>query len=424
MELNSSVAAVITGGASGLGEATARALSQHGVKVALFDLQKDKGEAVAGETGGTFCPVDVTSEGERRRRLREGARGACQERILVNCAGTSNAIRTAFRDRKTGEIKSFPIEDFERILKVNLIGTFRCITHAAKGMLSLDPLPGGERGAIVNTASVAAQDGQIGQAAYTASKAGINGITLVVARDLAQEGIRCNTIMPGIFNTPLLHAAPQHLQDALGAMVPFPSRLGRPEEFASLALEMIRNGYFNGETVRLTARSAWRRADGCGQSGHRPRPRWRGRGRDPEFAAGECASKAVREGLTEAFRRAVADPQAKAIVLFCAAARSSRAPTSPLDGGGKVATIEELQALMEGSPKPVVAAIHGTALGGGLEVALCAHYRIAENGAKCGLPEVKLGLLPGGGGTQRLPRAVGVENGARDGDQRPPRRGG
>ncbi|HWA89431.1 MAG TPA: SDR family NAD(P)-dependent oxidoreductase [Rhizomicrobium sp.] len=251
MELTSSLAAVITGGASGLGESVARALAARGVKVALFDLQKDKGETLAREIGAAFCPVDVTSEDSVVAGFTQARAANGQERILVNCAGTSNAVRTAFRDKKTGEIKSFPIEEFERILKINLVGTYRCIAHAARGMLALDPLPGGERGAIVNTASVAAQDGQIGQAAYTASKAGINGITLVVARDLAQEGVRCNTIMPGIFNTPLLHAAPRHLQDALGAMVPFPPRLGRPEEFASLALEMIRNGYFNGETVRL-----------------------------------------------------------------------------------------------------------------------------------------------------------------------------
>lgn len=251
MEFSSSVAAVITGGASGLGEATARALAKHGVKVALFDLQEERGKKVAAEISGTFCQVDVTSEESVEKGFEKARAAHGQERILVNCAGTSNAIRTASRDKKSGEIKQFPTKDFDRILQINLIGTFRCIAHAAKGMLSLDPLPGGERGAIVNTASVAAQDGQIGQAAYTASKAGINGVTLVVARDLAQEGIRCNTIMPGIFNTPLLHAAPQQLQDALGAMVPFPPRLGRPEEFASLALEMLRNGYFNGECVRL-----------------------------------------------------------------------------------------------------------------------------------------------------------------------------
>src|SRR6185312_8841630 len=251
MEFNSSVAAVITGGASGLGEATARALAKHGVKVALFDLQEERGKKVAADIGGTFCQVDVTSEESVEKGFEKARAAHGQERILVNCAGTSNAIRTASRDKKSGEIKQLPTRDFDRILQINLVGTFRCIAHAAKGMLSLDPLPGGERGAIVNTASVAAQDGQIGQAAYTASKAGINGVTLVVARDLAQEGIRCNTIMPGLFNTPLLGAAPEAVKAALGAQVPFPQRLGNPPEYASLAVQMITNGYFNGECVRL-----------------------------------------------------------------------------------------------------------------------------------------------------------------------------
>jgi NAD(P)-dependent dehydrogenase (short-subunit alcohol dehydrogenase family) len=251
MELNSSVAAIITGGASGLGEATARALAKHGVKVALFDLQKDKGDKVAGEIGGVFCEVNVTNDESVEEGFKKARAAHGQERILVNCAGTGNAAKTASRDKRTGEIKFFRAKDFDRIIQINLVGTFRCIAMSAAGMLTLDPLPGGERGAIVNTASVAAQDGQIGQAAYTASKAGINGVTLVVARDLAQEGIRCNTIMPGLFDTPLLQGAPEQVKQALASQVPFPPRLGNPEEYASLALEMIRNGYFNGECVRL-----------------------------------------------------------------------------------------------------------------------------------------------------------------------------
>ncbi len=251
MELNSSVSAIITGGASGLGEATARALAKHGVKVALFDLQKDKGEALAAEIGATFCEVNVTNDESVTAGFVKARAANGQERILVNCAGTGNAAKTASRDRKTGEIKFFQAKDFDRIIQINLVGTFRCIAQSAAGMLTLDPLPGGERGAIVNTASVAAQDGQIGQAAYTASKAGINGVTLVVARDLAQEGIRCNTIMPGLFNTPLLAGAPEQVKAALSAQVPFPPRLGNPPEYASLALQMITNGYFNGECVRL-----------------------------------------------------------------------------------------------------------------------------------------------------------------------------
>src|SRR5215469_1475177 len=251
MEFNSSIAAVITGGASGLGEATARALAKKGVKVALFDLQREKGEKVAAEIGGIFCEVNVTNdesvtEGFKKARAAQG-----QERILVNCAGTGNAVKTASRDKKTGEIKFFAAKDFDRIIQINLVGTFRCIAQSAAGMLTLDPLPGGERGAIVNTASVAAQDGQIGQASYTASKAGITGMTLTIARDLSQEGIRVNTILPGIFNTPLLQGAPEQVKQALGAQVPFPPRLGNPTEYASLALEMLSNGYFNGECVRL-----------------------------------------------------------------------------------------------------------------------------------------------------------------------------
>jgi NAD(P)-dependent dehydrogenase (short-subunit alcohol dehydrogenase family) len=251
MELKSGISAVITGGASGLGEATARALAKHGVKVALFDLQKDKGEKLAAEIGAVFCEVNVTNEESVTEGFKKARAANGQERILVNCAGTGNAAKTASRDKKTGEIKFFPLKDFDRIIQINLVGTYRCIAHAAAGMLTLEPLAGGERGAIVNTASVAAQDGQIGQAAYTASKAGITGVTLVVARDLAQEGIRCNTILPGLFDTPLLQGAPEHVKQALGAQVPFPPRLGNPQEYASLALEMIRNSYFNGECVRL-----------------------------------------------------------------------------------------------------------------------------------------------------------------------------
>lgn len=251
MELKSGISAVVTGGASGLGEATARALAAKGVKVALFDLQKDKGENVAKDIGGVFCEVNVTNDESVAAGFEKARAAHGQERILVNCAGTGNAQKTAGRDKKTGAITYFSAKDFDRIIQINLVGTYRCIAMSAAGMLTLDALDGGERGAIVNTASVAAQDGQIGQASYTASKAGINGVTLVVARDLAREGIRCNTIMPGLFNTPLLAGAPENVKQALGAQVPFPPRLGNPPEYASLALEMLSNSYFNGECVRL-----------------------------------------------------------------------------------------------------------------------------------------------------------------------------
>ena len=250
MKLDSSVAAVITGGASGLGEATARALAAQGVKVAIFDMNEQKGEAVASEIGGVFCKVNVTSEEEVDAGFEKARAAHGQERILVNCAGTGNAIKTAGRDKATGETKHFPLDAFDRIIQINLVGTFRCIAKSAKGMLDLEPVDG-ERGAIVNTASVAAEDGQMGQAAYSASKGGVVGMTLPIARDLSGDGIRVNTILPGIFNTPLMNAAPPQVKEALAASVPFPKRLGNAEDYASLALQMITNPYFNGEDVRL-----------------------------------------------------------------------------------------------------------------------------------------------------------------------------
>jgi NAD(P)-dependent dehydrogenase (short-subunit alcohol dehydrogenase family) len=251
MKLDSSVAAVVTGGASGLGEATSRALAAQGVRVAIFDLNETKGTAVAGEIGGVFCRVDVTSEEAVDAGFAKAREAHGQERILVNCAGTANGIKTASRSKTTGEIKHFPLDAFNFIIQINLVGTFRCIAKSTAGMLTLDPLADGERGAIVNTASVAAQDGQIGQAAYSASKGGIVGMTLPIARDLSGDGIRVNTILPGIFETPLMASLPENVRDALGASVPFPKRLGNPAEYASMALEMCRNPYFNGECVRL-----------------------------------------------------------------------------------------------------------------------------------------------------------------------------
>jgi NAD(P)-dependent dehydrogenase (short-subunit alcohol dehydrogenase family) len=251
MKLDSSVAAVVTGGASGLGAATARALAARGVKVALFDLQEEKGMAVAAEIGGIFCEVNVTDDASVDAGFAKARAAHGQERILVNCAGTGNAIKTASRSKEDGSLKHFPLDAFNWIIQINLVGTFRCIAKSAAGMLSLDPQEDGDRGAIVNTASVAAEDGQMGQAAYSASKAGVVGMTLPIARDLASEGIRVNTILPGIFDTPLLAGAPQNVRDALGASVPYPKRLGNPVEYAHLAMTMIENGYFNGEDVRL-----------------------------------------------------------------------------------------------------------------------------------------------------------------------------
>ncbi|MEO9970155.1 MAG: SDR family NAD(P)-dependent oxidoreductase [Hyphomonadaceae bacterium] len=250
MQLNDSVTAIVTGGASGLGAATARKLAAMGVKVGIFDMNEEKGEAMASEIGGVFANVNVTSDDLVDAGFAKVRAALGQERILVNCAGVGNAIKTASRDKATGEIKHFPLKNFEMIIQINLIGTFRCIAKSAAGMMTLDAIDG-ERGAIVNTASVAAEDGQIGQAAYSASKGGVVGMTLPIARDLAREHIRVNTILPGIFDTPLLAGAPQNVRDALGAMVPNPARLGNPDEYASLAVEMCRNAYFNGEDVRL-----------------------------------------------------------------------------------------------------------------------------------------------------------------------------
>ncbi len=251
MILDSTVSAVVTGGASGLGAATARALAAKGVKVAIFDLQEEKGLAVAAEIGGVFCEVNVTDDASVDAGFEKARAAHGQERILVNCAGTGNAIKTASRSKQDGSIKHFPLDAFNWIIQINLVGTFRCIAKSAAGMLSLEPMADGERGAIVNTASVAGEDGQMGQASYAASKAGVIGMTLPIARDLASEAIRVNTILPGIFDTPLLAGAPQNVRDALGATVLNPKRLGDPVEYAHLAMCMIENGYFNGEDVRL-----------------------------------------------------------------------------------------------------------------------------------------------------------------------------
>jgi NAD(P)-dependent dehydrogenase (short-subunit alcohol dehydrogenase family) len=251
MILDSTVSAVVTGGASGLGAATARALAAKGVKVAIFDLQEEKGLAVAAEIGGVFCEVNVTDDASVDAGFAKARAAHGQERILVNCAGTGNAIKTASRSKEDGSIKHFPLDAFNWIIQINLVGTFRCIAKSAAGMLTLEPMADGERGAIVNTASVAGEDGQMGQASYAASKAGVIGMTLPIARDLASESIRVNTILPGIFDTPLLAGAPQNVRDALGATVLNPKRLGNPDEYAHLAMTMIENGYFNGEDVRL-----------------------------------------------------------------------------------------------------------------------------------------------------------------------------
>jgi NAD(P)-dependent dehydrogenase (short-subunit alcohol dehydrogenase family) len=245
------ISAIVTGAASGLGEATARELAKRGAKVAIFDRDQEKGEKVASDIGGIFCEGDVTSDEKVAAAFAKAREAHGQERVLVNCAGVATAAKTVGRDKETKEPKFYPMSQFEATIAINLIGTFRCIAHSAFGMVSLDPLEDGERGCIVNTASVAAQDGQIGQAAYSASKGGVLAMALPIARDLMNEGVRVNTILPGVFKTPMVAMMPPNVQEALGQQVPFPKRLGMPEEYARLACFMVENPYMNAEAVRL-----------------------------------------------------------------------------------------------------------------------------------------------------------------------------
>ena len=201
-------AAVVTGAASGLGEATARALAERGAKVAIFDRDADRGEKVASEIGGIFCEVDVTSDEKVAAAFTKARKAHGQERILVNCAGVATAAKTVGRDKETKAPKLYPLQQFELTIQINLIGSFRCIANAAFGMVGLEPLADGERGVIINTASVAAEDGQIGQAAYSASKGGVLSMTLPIARDLMNDGVRVNTILPGVFKTPMVAMMP------------------------------------------------------------------------------------------------------------------------------------------------------------------------------------------------------------------------
>jgi NAD(P)-dependent dehydrogenase (short-subunit alcohol dehydrogenase family) len=237
-------AAIVTGGGSGLGAATARALATRGAKVACLDVNREGAEKVAAEIGGIGLKADVTSEAETQAAIEtaEGKHGPA--RILINCAGIGTAARTI---SKKGP---FPLEVFQRVVNVNLIGTFNMIRLVAARLWEQE-IEGEERGAFVNTASVAAYEGQIGQAAYSASKGGIVGMTLPIARDLAQYRIRVNTIAPGLFLTPLLQSLPPEAQESLGKQVPFPSRLGDPTEFAALAVHIVENPMLNGETIRL-----------------------------------------------------------------------------------------------------------------------------------------------------------------------------
>ena len=245
-------AAVVTGGASGLGEATARALAAKGAKVAVFDRDAERGEKIATEIGGVFCEVDVMSDDKVAAAFNKARAAHGQERILVNCAGVANAVKTVGKDKASGERKLYPMNQFELAIGINLVGTFRCISHSAFGMVSADPVGDeGERGVIINTASVAAEDGQIGQAAYSASKGGVLAMALPIARDLMNDGVRVNTILPGIFKTPMMAMMPPQVQDALAAQVPFPKRLGTAEEYARLAVFIVENSYLKAESIRL-----------------------------------------------------------------------------------------------------------------------------------------------------------------------------
>ena len=240
-------AAIVTGGASGLGAATARRLAKEGAKVAVCDLNTKLAETVAAEIGGLAVTCDVADAASAEAAIAAAAKVHGPARVLINCAGIGVAKRVIGREGP------MPLADFDRVIKINLIGSFNMLRLATAAMSTLEPLSGGERGVVVSTASVAAYDGQIGQAAYSASKGGIVGMTLPIARELAQFGIRVLTIAPGLFLTPLLGGLPQEAQDSLAAAIPFPHRLGQPDEFAALALHMVENAYLNGEVVRLDA---------------------------------------------------------------------------------------------------------------------------------------------------------------------------
>jgi len=237
--------ALITGGASGLGLATARRLSAAGARVAIIDLPSSPGEEIAAELGGLFLPADVTSS-EQVAAAVASAHAVAPLRVVVNCAGIAPPAKVLDRDGTPADLDAF-----ERVIRINLVGTFNVISQAAAVIAQTEPTEGGDRGVIVNTASVAAFDGQIGQPAYSASKGGVHAMTLPIARELARHGIRVCTIAPGIMETPMLAGLPQAAQDSLGQQVPYPSRLGKPDEYAALVEHIVANGYLNGETIRL-----------------------------------------------------------------------------------------------------------------------------------------------------------------------------
>lgn len=252
MELTSRLSAVVTGGASGLGAATARALAAKGVKVAILDVNEAAGSALARDLGGTFARCDVTSEASIDAALATARAAHGQERILVNCAGIAVGKRVVRRVKDTNAIEAHDLATFARVIQINLIGTFLMLAKASAGMLALEPIgPDGERGVMITTASVAAEDGQMGQVAYAASKGGVAAMTLPVARDLARDGVRVMSILPGLFETPMFDGLPEDARRSLAATVPFPSRLGKPAEYAQLAIHICENVMLNGGSIRL-----------------------------------------------------------------------------------------------------------------------------------------------------------------------------
>jgi NAD(P)-dependent dehydrogenase (short-subunit alcohol dehydrogenase family) len=252
MKLGKDIAAVVTGGASGLGAATAAALAEAGCRVAIFDMNREGGQAQAAKIGAIYCYCDVTSEEGVTAAFAAARTVNGPERIAVNCAGIAIGQKTVSRDKTTGAVVPHSLSAFEKVIAINLVGTFRVIASAASSMVTLDPItPDGERGVIVCTASVAAAEGQIGQVAYAASKGGVAAMTLPVARDLARDGVRVNTILPGLFHTPMFDGLPEEARRSLAAGVPFPSRLGEPVEYAALVRHICENGMLNGAQIRL-----------------------------------------------------------------------------------------------------------------------------------------------------------------------------
>jgi NAD(P)-dependent dehydrogenase (short-subunit alcohol dehydrogenase family) len=254
MKIDSTIAAVVTGGASGLGRASAEALAAAGLKVAVFDLNEEGGEAVAAAIGGVFCKVDITSEDAVIAGFEKARAAHGQERVLVHCAQISKGGKTLSFDKTTGGYRRYSTDDYAFSAMGILVASYRLASLSALGMSGLVPVVDGERGVITLTSSAAAQDGQIGQVGYGSLKAGVNGLVLPMARDLMDLGIRVNSIMPGIFATPPMLAVKDRAPavfEGLAASVPFPKRLGKPEEFGSLVLELVRNSYFNGQALRL-----------------------------------------------------------------------------------------------------------------------------------------------------------------------------